>query len=85
MCRIYCISAAPIPVINPHGRTIDVPPNQPNPVTAAPAGTGRRRRGQKLMALSDAIGSGRDFTIALLDRLRADGIDPAQLFKTREA
>jgi hypothetical protein len=23
--------------------------------------------------------------VALLDRLRADGIDPAQLFKTREA
>ena len=34
MCRIYCISAAPIPV-NPNGRTTDVPPNQPNPVTEA--------------------------------------------------
>jgi hypothetical protein len=35
------------------------------------------------MALSDAIGSGPDFTIALLDRLREAEIDPAQLFKRR--
>jgi hypothetical protein len=37
------------------------------------------------MALSDAIGSGRDFTIALLDRLRAGGIDPAQLVTIAKA
>jgi hypothetical protein len=31
------------------------------------------------MALSDAVGSGPDFTIALLDRLPEPGIDPAQV------
>ncbi len=34
------------------------------------------------MAFSDAIGSGLDLTIAFLAQLRADDIDPAQLYKT---
>jgi hypothetical protein len=84
------ISAASIPVITPDGRMIDVAPNQVvDDIDAffrkeGAAAIGRfqtgpecRRRGQKLMALSGAIGSSPDFTIALLDRLRADGIDPA--------
>jgi hypothetical protein len=28
ICRSYCISATPIPVITPDGRIIDVTPNQ---------------------------------------------------------
>jgi len=86
MCRIYCISATPIPVINPNGRTTTAAERAKpgHGSDQASSGTGRLRGGQKLISRKGAIGSGPDFTIALLDRLRADGIDPAQL-KTREA